>query len=425
MSKSEPLQHKKFNILRRKEPRSYILGAALSMMADSVEHVLTYWVLWQIFESPGLVGFQIVSHWLPFLLFSVYAGALAEKYDCRRIIQVAQVLFMGVSLGWALLFLSGSLEMWHACILLILHGVAGSIWMPAEQLMLYDYAGEEELPSAVRINATFRSLGFLLGPVIGSFLLTTIGSTNGMFVNIFLYLPLTIFLIKTKATGHRRDREPKTQESKERVAIWRAFSVLKTVSENKKILSMIILTALSAITIGSTMSNAMPVFAEKLGVPGFLDLSYGLLLFANGVGGVIGGFLLEASGKVPTTVKTAVFSSILLGATTIIFASSNSLPLAVLALFIGGFARITSDSTEMSIVQLESPEKERGRIIGAYSMFGSGMMIFSGITISVLGALVGITGSVLISGFVLLSGALIVLLWLFLTREIAPRSQKL
>ena len=149
------------------------------MMGDNIEHVITYWVLWQTFHSPWLVGFQVISHRLPFLLFSVVFGGLAEKYDCRRIIQIAQGLFALVSLGWGLLFLTGTLEMWSACVLLVLHGCAGALWGPAEQLMFDDFAEPRELPSAVRLNATFKSLGVLAGPVVGSALLLLLGPHLG------------------------------------------------------------------------------------------------------------------------------------------------------------------------------------------------------------------------------------------------------
>ena len=66
-----------------------------------------------------------------------------------------------------MLFLTDSLSVGAACLLLVLHGIAGSLWSPGEQLMLHDFVGSAELPSAVRLNATFRSLGILFGPVVG------------------------------------------------------------------------------------------------------------------------------------------------------------------------------------------------------------------------------------------------------------------
>src|SRR5690625_7440722 len=138
------------------------------MMRDHSERVLSCSLLWETFPSPALVGFQLLSHWTPFLLLSVYTGALAERFDCRRLIQIAQAMFITVSLAWGVLFATGSLTLWAACVLLVVHGLAGCLWAPAEQMMLYDFAGPATLPSAVRIHATFRSPGTLFAPVIGS-----------------------------------------------------------------------------------------------------------------------------------------------------------------------------------------------------------------------------------------------------------------
>lgn len=393
---------RKFAVLRSRATSPYIIGAALSMMGDNVEHVITYWVLWQTFHSPLLVGFQIVSHWLPFLLLSVYAGSLAERFDCRRLIQIAQGLFMLVSLCWGILFLTGTLQLWEACVLLVMHGMAGCLWGPAEQMMLYDFAGPKQLPSAVRINATFRSLGGLLGPVVGSALLVGLGPTAGIFINIACYLPMTIFLMRTRFTGHTR----RAVVHGPRMTLISAFKVLGTVRQNRALTGMVMLAAIGAITVGAVVQNSMPLFANLLGA-GSAGLAYGVLLFANGIGGVVGGFFLEASDWVKPSRRTAVIAAVLLGLSTVVFAISGNYALAVIALIIGGFARITSDSTEMSIVQLEAPDAERGRVIGAYSMFSRGMSTFSGVTVAVLGSLMGIPSSVLIGGGVLAIGALL------------------
>ena len=90
----------------------------LAMMADNIEHVISYWVLFQKFQSPVLAGFAVISHWTPFLLLSVYFGGLADRYDCRKLIQIAQIMYMGVTAVWAILFLTDTIQIWHACALL-------------------------------------------------------------------------------------------------------------------------------------------------------------------------------------------------------------------------------------------------------------------------------------------------------------------
>lgn len=314
----------KFAALRNRDCRTYLGGGLLSMMADNVEHVITYWVLWETFHSEALIGFQVLSHWVPFLLFSVYFGGLADRFDCRRVIQVAQVMFMSVSVAWGVLFLTDTLAVWNACLLLVVHGLAGALWGPGEQLMLHDFVGRQDLPSAVRMNATAKSLGVLLGPVIGSALLLGLGPTAGIFTNVLIYLPLTIFLARTRFTGHTRDENlPRV-----RLSALAAVRVLREVADEPILISLIALGGLSSFFIGASLQSVMPIFAADFGT-GTGGTAYGVLLFANGVGGVIGGLLLEVTGRIAPTLRAAVMATLVLGIATLGFAATDSYLLAV------------------------------------------------------------------------------------------------
>ena len=165
-----------FAALQHRHFRGFFISTMLAMMADNIEHVISYWMLFQKFQSPVLAGFAVISHWTPFLFLSVYFGGLADRHDCRRLIQIAQVMYMFVSAAWAFFFFTGSIEVWHACVLLVIHGVAGVFWTPAEQLIIHDIVGPEDLASAVRLNATSRQLGILFGPAVGGGLLLWQGS---------------------------------------------------------------------------------------------------------------------------------------------------------------------------------------------------------------------------------------------------------
>lgn len=383
-----------------------MVTAGLSMMGDNVEHVITYWVLWQAFHSPALAGFEVVSHWLPFLLLAVPFGALAERYDCRRLIQVSQLLFMFVSASWGILFLTDSLQMWEACVLLVLHGCAGALWTPAEQLMLHDFAEPEDLPGAVRMNATFRSLGVLCGPVVGSGLLLLLRATGGIFTNILLYLPMTLLLLRTPQTGHLRsgfslDHRPGLRET---------FGVLRSVAHDRVLLGMILLAGLGALAIGGSLQVSMPDFATGNLAIGQEGLGYGTLLFAGGVGGVLGGFLLEAVGRIRPTVGLVVVSSVLFGLTTVIVATTHSYPIALVALALGGFANLASNTVSQAIVQLRARTEERGRVVGVYSMFGSGLRTGNGLTLALLGSLWSIPAAVAVGGAFLVASSLVLAL---------------
>ena len=169
---------------------------ALAMMADNIEHVISYWMVFQKFHSPALAGFAVISHWLPFLLFSVASGALADRYDPRRIIQAGMALFIAASLGWGYFFVTDSLQMWHAMVLLVIHGCAGVLWQTSSQMLLHDIVGTALLPSAVRLNATARYLGVLVGPAVGGVIMLALGPSLGILLNVCFYLPLVLWLWK-------------------------------------------------------------------------------------------------------------------------------------------------------------------------------------------------------------------------------------
>src|SRR5207244_5522460 len=144
-------------------------------------------------------------------------GGIADRYDCRKVVQLAQILFMGVSATWAILFFTNSIQVWHAGLLLIIHGIAGVMWAPAEQLLIHDFVGTEHLPSAVRLNATSRQLGILFGPAVGAGLMLLLRPPLALVVNVLIYLPLTLWLLRVPYTGHLQNHVggPSDRPSKE------------------------------------------------------------------------------------------------------------------------------------------------------------------------------------------------------------------
>lgn len=397
-----PAAPRRFAALRDRDCRTYLAGGMLAMMADNVEHVITYWVLWREFHSPALSGFQVISHWVPFLLLSVWFGSLADRHDCRRVIQAAQLLFLAVSVAWGVLLATGSVSVPAACVLLVLHGMAGALWGPAEQLMLQDFVGPRDLPSAVRLNATARSLGILFGPVVGSALLLGLGPTAGILVNAAIYLPLTLFLLRTRWTGHTRSGVV----ARGRLGLVDAVRVLRQVAADHTLVSMVVLAALGSFFVGASLQSAMPIFAGDLGA-GDGSSAYGVLLFANGVGGVVGGLVLEATGWLRPTVAAAVAATAAYGLTTLGFAVTGSLGLAVALLVVGGVANLVAMSVGQTVVQLRSPPADRGRVIGVYGMSANGSRAGSGFTVGLLGAAVGVHWSLGLSAAALCLGTLI------------------
>ena len=361
------------------------------MMADNVEHVITYWLIFERFHSPALAGFAVISHWAPFLLFGITFGALADRFDCRRIIQVGQALFIVVSFSWAILFLTGTLEAWHAVVLLVLHGVAGALWSPASQLYLYDVVGAEDLQSGVRLAATARQLGILFGPAVGGGLLLVFGPATGLLINCLLYLPLILWLFRTPFTGHLKAHTQ--QETQSAITLGDAIRTLREVRHQPVILAMVILGGATSLLVGNAYQAQMPQYAADIpGAQG--EVGYAVLLTATAAGAVVGGLALEWSSWLRRPrVGPAIAMGILWGVFMVVFAFTNSYVLAVIALFASGFLNLAFTALAQTLVQLEAPPDRRGRVVGLFSMAQNGLRVGSGVTIGVLGAAVGIHAS--------------------------------
>jgi MFS family permease len=189
------------------------------------------------------------------------------------------------------------------------------------------------------------------------------------------------------------------------MTLFDSVRVLREVRSNRLIVSMIVLAGLTAITIGGAMQVVMPEFATELGA-GSAGLAYGVLLLANGAGGVLGGFLLEATGILRPSARAAIISTVFFGITTLVFAVVPLYGIAVVALLIGGVANMASMSIAQSIVQLEAPPADRGRVYGVYGVFSSGLRVGNGVTLAFLGTAVGIPQSVAICAVVLIIGTI-------------------
>ncbi len=400
-----PSSPRSFAALHHRDYRVYFVTTALAMMADNIEHVISYWVMFQKFHSPTLGGVAVITHWVPFLLFSVYSGALADRFDNRRIIQVAMLMYMAVSAAWAVLFLTDTIQEWHAVVLLTVHGLAGVLWGPSSQILIHDIVGTEHLQSAVRLNATGRTLGVLLGPAVGGGLMLLLGAPAGLLANVLIYVPLLWWLWKTPYGARARRAQAATGQPGGLAGV---LSTVRLAAGNRTIVTMITLAGVSSFFIGSGYQPQMPEFAHDLGTD-HVDLSYSLLLAANAAGAVTGGIVLESRGLLQSSPRAAIVLTMLWCLAIGGFAQTTHFSLAVILMFAAGFLNLTFSSMAQTLVQLHAPQHLRGRFIGLFNMSNNGLRAFSGVTIGFLGSAIGVHTSLALSALALLVVAMILL----------------
>ena len=380
--------------------RAQFFTYVLAMMADNIEHVISYWMVFQKFHSPALAGFAVVSHWLPFLVFSVAVGSLADRLNSRRIIQCGMLLFIIASLGWGYFFITGTLQMWHAMVLLVIHGCAGVLWQTPNQLLLYEIVGPSDLMSAVRLNATARYLGVLVGPAVGGAMMLALGPSHGILLNTLFYLPLILWLVNAPYGPRFRVGAPPPHRAVRGFAD--IVHAIRGIAEHPVVISMTLLAGCSSFFVGNAYSPQMPSFAQDLG-HGDPGVSYSMLLAADAAGALLAGVVLEGRGLLPPQARTAIVLAMLWCVSLTGFALATSYLLALALLFGAGFFELSFNAMAQTLVQLHAPVGMRGRVIGLFNMASLGLRAFSGVSVGLLGSFIGVHWSLAMSATVMLA----------------------
>ena len=308
-------------------------------------------------------------------------------------------MYASVSLLWGILFLTDTIQVWHACVLLVIHGMAGVLGSPGSQLIIHDIVGREYLQSAVRLNSTGRNIAVLFGPAVGGATMLMFSPATGLFINVFMYLPMIVFMFILPYTGHGRDGAG-TQAP--RFSLGGAVQLMRETAANPTILSMILLGGATSLMVGNAFQAQMPGFAHDFGHEK-QDWAYSILLGANAGGAAVGGLLLEGTGMLRPNARNAAICSILWCVSIVGFAASTNYLAAVALLFCAGFLNLTFLSMAQTLVQLQAPPQLRGRLIGLFNMSNNGLRAFSGVTVGVIGGLIGIHWSLALSAMILLA----------------------
>jgi len=317
----------------------------------------------------------------------VASGALGDRFDPRRVIQTGMALFIIASLSWSYFFVTDSLQMWQAMVILVIHGCAGVLWQTPNQMLLYDIVGPSDLESAVRLNAMARYLGILVGPAVGGAILVALGPAWGIMLNTVFYLPLVLWLIAAPYGPRFRAGLPAPKRAVR--GLKDITSTMREIRGHTTIVSMVMLAGAASFFVGNAYSSQMPGFATDLhhGDPG---VAYSMLLASDAAGGLLAGLVLEGGGWLAPRPRTAIILALLWCSALTVFSLAGLYWLAVAFLFLAGFLELSFNAMAQSLVQLNAPLDKRGRIIGLFNMASLGLRAFSGVSVGLIGSLIGI-----------------------------------
>src|SRR5204862_2557445 len=202
---------------------------------------------------------------------------------------------------------------------------------PASQVYIHDLVDAQDLPSAIRLSATSRWLGLLMGPAVGGGILLLLGPAWGILFNALLYVPFMLWLWHAP---YRHRHAPVVARSFTDVA-----ETFRIAAGNPVLASMMILVGGASLIVGNAYQAQMPEFAQDLGHSDG-GVTYSVLFAADAAGALTAGLVLEARGLLRAAPRTACLLALCWCISMAGFAVTGSYPLALLLLFVCGFLEL-------------------------------------------------------------------------------------
>jgi MFS family permease len=362
----EPAPSGALSPLRYPVFRAIWLATLVANFGSVIQSVGAAWLMTELSSSAQMVALVQSSVVLPILLLSLFAGAIADSYDRRRVMLFAQMLMFLASAALTVMAYQGWIEPVSLLLLTLLVGVGTSLNGPSWQASLRDQVPVRELPAAVALNSIGFNLARSLGPAIGGLLMALSGAALNFSINTLSYVALIIVLLRWKPAQHPPKREPLGQ------AIMRGLRFAKSSSP-------ILRALLRALMFGAFTAGfwaLMPLIARQ--VLHGTQTDYGLMLGAFGIGS-IGGALLSTRGRRSFSLDRLInMATFVFCVGAIGTALSTLLGLTLCFMLLAGLGWVTALSCMNITVQLHAPPEIGGRCVALYHMsaFGS-LAVFS------------------------------------------------
>lgn len=347
---------KTFSSLSERNFRLFVTGQLVSMTGTWMQTVALGWLVLELTGSGVSVGITLGLQFLPMLMFGMWGGLLADRYDKRRILMFSQTAMGIVAVALFALSATESATIELVYLLTFLTGCATALDNPARQAFVTEMVGSEEVANAVSLNSAVFNASRILGPAAAGVLITTVGIPPSFLINGVSYLAVVGALMLMDPTVLRR-RAP-AERSKRQVREGLAY-VWRTPRLRYTILMMLLVS-----TFGINFSVVLPLMARFAFDKG--AAAFGILTSSMAVGALVGALVNAARAK-PTR-RLLIGSAASFGALVVLASLAPSMTVLALMLVPIGTATITFIATANTTLQLTSSDDMRGRVMALHGL---------------------------------------------------------
>ncbi|MFC1878717.1 MFS transporter [Chloroflexota bacterium] len=339
------------------------LGVILSVIASQMQFAALLWHIRELTPEPIYLSYVGLARFVPILAFSLLGGAVADAFNRRVVLFIAQGVVVMCALALALLTFKGQIALWHLYVLTAAQATATVFSTPARQALVPNLVPAQDLPGAFSMSSIALQTGAILGPGIGGLLIGYFGQPYAYLWSGLAYCGMLVMLVLMGDV--RQESAPGGRLAVNLNAIGEG---VRFIFDQPIILSSMLLDFFA--TFFSSARTLLPIFARD--ILGVGAVEYGWLAAAESVGAVGAAVVISQLSDLRSQGKILLAAVLAYGLATVTFGLAPVYAIAFLALALIGASDSVSAIIRNTIRQLQTPDRLRGRMTSVNQIFFMG-----------------------------------------------------
>jgi MFS family permease len=333
-------------------------ASVLTSLAVQIRNVSNLYQVYQLSGSAFMLGLTGFLETLPFIIFGLFAGAVADAFDRKKVLLLTMVLQLIPGVAMALLTYTGTVRVWHIYTLGSLGAFVDVFNWPARSALVPRLVPPGLMMNAVTINSMIIQLSFLVGPALAGLSIDHTGLVVTYSISTLLLVPAIASILSLRASG-------KVEGRKRQVNLRSIVEGVEFIWIQRIILSLFLLDF--GVTLVGFYRPILPIFAADVFHMGASGL--GLLYAAPSAGSLLGSTTLLMAGDIKQKGIAVVLAAVGFAASLALLGVSHWFWLAVAAVIILGITDSISVAIRRTVVQLLAPNEMLGRANSLITVF--------------------------------------------------------
>lgn len=387
-----------FRSLKYRNFRLFFPGLVTSQVGIWIQNVAISWVVYEITNSPFMMGLIMFFNTIPLFLVTPFAGVIIDKFNRHKLLMMIQVLFALQSFLIAVFALSGHLRIWNIVLLGVFLNIIAAIDTPLRQstyIRLVD--DKRDLSNAISLNSTCFNVARLIGPALAGVLLSLVGAGGCFLINFFCIFPSVILVAMMRFEDKKSDKIKNETILEGLKEGWEyAFS-------SEQILTLLAFIGLFAF-IALSYPMLMPIYTKDVLHGDSRVLGY--VMSSAGIGALCSSIFLAAKTTLRGLKYILCVGAFLLSAAFICLGFTNNLVPACVFMFCVGFGMTSAMTPENTLLQSIVDDDKRGRIMSIHTICFTGVTSLSSFVIGSVTQVIGVSRSMILFGSILFAAGI-------------------